>query len=160
MLDIEQFSTVKGVNLDATDDSFYSKFNTGSVSIPWQQEMIETKCFEELNQFGPNNTPTNDLRLDLPPPEDSKSCFPFRRRVWCSSAVSSWTWPEAFLTSLSFTSEVARWGLERQESSSSRAQSLSQTSAVHCWTWQIQNQVLTSSSSMFPLSIWSYHESI
>ncbi|XP_071539196.1 G protein-coupled receptor kinase 2 isoform X2 [Panulirus ornatus] len=80
VLDIEQFSTVKGVNLDATDDSFYSKFNTGSVSIPWQQEMIETKCFEELNQFGPNNTPSNDLRLDLPPPEDSKSCFPFRRR--------------------------------------------------------------------------------
>ncbi|XP_042226573.1 G protein-coupled receptor kinase 2-like isoform X1 [Homarus americanus] len=89
VLDIEQFSTVKGVNLDATDDSFYYKFNTGSVSIPWQQEMIETKCFEELNQFGPNNTPTNDLRLDLPPPEDSKSCFPFRRRVWCRSGVSS-----------------------------------------------------------------------
>lgn len=39
VLDIEQFSTVKGVNLDATDDSFYSKFNTGSVSIPWQQEV-------------------------------------------------------------------------------------------------------------------------
>jgi hypothetical protein len=39
VLDIEQFSTVKGVNLDATDDTFYSKFNTGSVSIPWQQEV-------------------------------------------------------------------------------------------------------------------------
>ncbi|KAG8256648.1 G protein-coupled receptor kinase 6 [Homalodisca vitripennis] len=38
VLDIEQFSTVKGVNLDATDDTFYSKFNTGSVSIPWQNE--------------------------------------------------------------------------------------------------------------------------
>lgn len=39
VLDIEQFSTVKGVNLDATDDTFYSKFNTGSVSIPWQHEV-------------------------------------------------------------------------------------------------------------------------
>lgn len=39
VLDIEQFSTVKGVNLDATDDTFYSKFNTGSVSIPWQNEV-------------------------------------------------------------------------------------------------------------------------
>lgn len=39
MLDIEQFSTVKGVNLDATDDTFYTKFNTGSVSIPWQCEV-------------------------------------------------------------------------------------------------------------------------
>lgn len=38
-MDIEQFSTVKGVNLDATDDTFYSKFNTGSVSIPWQNEV-------------------------------------------------------------------------------------------------------------------------
>lgn len=39
VLDIEQFSTVKGVNLDATDDTFYTKFNTGSVSIPWQYEV-------------------------------------------------------------------------------------------------------------------------
>lgn len=39
VLDIEQFSTVKGVSLDSTDDSFYSKFNTGSVSIPWQNEV-------------------------------------------------------------------------------------------------------------------------
>lgn len=39
MLDIEQFSTVKGVNLDATDDTFYTNFNTGSVSIPWQYEV-------------------------------------------------------------------------------------------------------------------------
>uniref|UniRef100_A0A670Z481 G protein-coupled receptor kinase n=1 Tax=Pseudonaja textilis TaxID=8673 RepID=A0A670Z481_PSETE len=40
VLDIEQFSTVKGVNLDQTDDDFYSKFSTGSVSIPWQNEVI------------------------------------------------------------------------------------------------------------------------
>jgi len=39
VLDIEQFSTVKGVNLDASDDSFYTKFNSGSVSIPWQTEV-------------------------------------------------------------------------------------------------------------------------
>lgn len=39
VLDIEQFSTVKGVSLDSTDDSFYTKFNTGSVSIPWQNEV-------------------------------------------------------------------------------------------------------------------------
>ncbi|VDK87837.1 unnamed protein product [Litomosoides sigmodontis] len=39
VLDIEQFSTVKGVRLDATDNQFYGKFNTGSVSIPWQNEV-------------------------------------------------------------------------------------------------------------------------
>ncbi|XP_039767886.1 G protein-coupled receptor kinase 4 isoform X2 [Ornithorhynchus anatinus] len=41
VLDIEQFSTVKGVNLDTTDDDFYSKFVTGCVSIPWQNETPE-----------------------------------------------------------------------------------------------------------------------
>lgn len=51
VLDIEQFSTVKGVRLDATDTQFYGKFNTGCVSIPWQSEMIETECFAELNTF-------------------------------------------------------------------------------------------------------------
>ncbi|GAA6083647.1 G protein-coupled receptor kinase 5 isoform X2 [Tachysurus ichikawai] len=53
VLDIEQFSTVKGVNLDQTDNDFYSKFATGSVSIPWQNEMIETECFSDLNPAGP-----------------------------------------------------------------------------------------------------------
>lgn len=79
VLDIEQFSTVKGVNLDATDDSFYQKFNTGCVSIPWQQEMIETECFKEVNVFGPDNTPTPDLLDDLPPPPPRQSIF---RRIF------------------------------------------------------------------------------
>ena len=41
VLDIEQFSTVKGVALDQVDETFYSKFNSGAVSIPWQEEIIE-----------------------------------------------------------------------------------------------------------------------
>ncbi|XP_015793353.1 G protein-coupled receptor kinase 2 isoform X2 [Tetranychus urticae] len=79
VLDIEQFSTVKGVNLDASDDSFYSKFNTGSVSIPWQNEMIETDCFKELNVFGPNFTLPDDLNFDCPPVDEPKGCFQFFR---------------------------------------------------------------------------------
>lgn len=43
VLDIEQFSTVKGVNLDPTDDDFYHKFVTGSVSIPWQNEVLRAE---------------------------------------------------------------------------------------------------------------------
>lgn len=39
VLDIEQFSTVKGVELEPTDQDFYQKFATGSVSIPWQNEV-------------------------------------------------------------------------------------------------------------------------
>ena len=37
--------------VDSTDSSFYNRFNTGAVSIPWQNEMIETRVFEELNVF-------------------------------------------------------------------------------------------------------------
>lgn len=81
MLDIEQFSTVKGVNLDATDENFYTKFNTGSVSIPWQNEMLETDCVRELNIFGSEECPTPDLVLNAPVIEDKPGCFPFRRKV-------------------------------------------------------------------------------
>ncbi|XP_058056135.1 G protein-coupled receptor kinase 2 [Anopheles bellator] len=80
VLDIEQFSTVKGVNLDATDENFYTKFNTGSVSIPWQDEMIETECFRELNVFGVNECPTPDLLINAPPVVEKPGCFPFRRK--------------------------------------------------------------------------------
>lgn len=80
VLDIEQFSTVKGVNLDATDENFYSKFNTGSVSIPWQNEMLETECFRELNVFGADECPTPDLLVNAPPVVEKPGCFPFRRK--------------------------------------------------------------------------------
>uniref|UniRef100_A0A673C596 G protein-coupled receptor kinase n=1 Tax=Sphaeramia orbicularis TaxID=375764 RepID=A0A673C596_9TELE len=61
VLDIEQFSTVKGVELEPKDESFYSKVSTGSVSIPWQNEMIETECFTELNVFHQDGTVPPDL---------------------------------------------------------------------------------------------------
>ncbi|TSM28150.1 G protein-coupled receptor kinase 5 [Bagarius yarrelli] len=61
VVDIDQFSTVKGINLDVNDEDFYTKFNTGSMAIPWQNEMIETECFKDLNKFGSKNTRTSDL---------------------------------------------------------------------------------------------------
>lgn len=81
VLDIEQFSTVKGVNIDESDSNFYSKFNTGCVSIPWQTEMIETDCFRQLNVFGPNHTRTPDLILEPIVISENEGCFPFRRKV-------------------------------------------------------------------------------
>lgn len=39
VLDIEQFSTVKGVTLDVQDAEFYRRFCSGAVSIPWQNEV-------------------------------------------------------------------------------------------------------------------------
>ncbi|XP_065071074.1 G protein-coupled receptor kinase 5-like [Rhopilema esculentum] len=80
VLDIEQFSTVKGVQIDESDEEFYKKFATGSVAIPWQKEMIETEVFQEINVFGPHDTPTPDLIGDAPPevPEKSScSCCQF-----------------------------------------------------------------------------------
>ncbi|XP_010778293.1 G protein-coupled receptor kinase 5 [Notothenia coriiceps] len=81
VLDIEQFSTVKGVNLDQTDNDFYSKFTTGSVSIPWQNEMIETECFRDLNVFGPQGTRPPDLDWSHPPEPPRRSLLDriFRR---------------------------------------------------------------------------------
>ncbi|XP_061732099.1 G protein-coupled receptor kinase 6-like isoform X2 [Nerophis ophidion] len=64
--DIDDFPTVKGVKLDNSDSDFYARFNTGSVPIAWQNEMIETECFTELNVFGPRGGRSPDL---IPNPE-------------------------------------------------------------------------------------------
>ncbi|XP_063051409.1 G protein-coupled receptor kinase 5 isoform X2 [Engraulis encrasicolus] len=83
VLDIEQFSTVKGVNLDQTDNDFYTKFATGSVSIPWQNEMIETEVFSDLNVFGPEGSRTTDLDWNQPPEPPRRRLLDriFRRHV-------------------------------------------------------------------------------
>ncbi|XP_075063096.1 G protein-coupled receptor kinase 5-like isoform X2 [Mixophyes fleayi] len=88
VLDIEQFSTVKGVNLDKTDNDFYVKFATGCVPIPWQNEMIETECFKDLNVFGQNGTRSSDLDWQqLPePPKRSLLQRLFRRNADCVNA--------------------------------------------------------------------------
>lgn len=62
VLDIEQFSTVKGVKLDTKDQNFYRKFNSGSVSIPFQTEMLETKIFYDMNIFMVEDGLARDLR--------------------------------------------------------------------------------------------------
>ncbi|XP_068608680.1 G protein-coupled receptor kinase 5 [Brachionichthys hirsutus] len=59
--DIDEFSSVKGVTLDEIDEDFYSKFNTGRVPVAWQNEVIETGCFKELNTFGPGGSRSPDL---------------------------------------------------------------------------------------------------
>lgn len=46
VLDIEQFSTVKGVELEPKDESFYSKVSTGCVPIPWQNEVRDVYIHE------------------------------------------------------------------------------------------------------------------
>lgn len=110
VLDIEQFSTVKGVELEPKDESFYSKVSTGSVSIPWQNEvsgwaggahththtrspknmaflapqMIETGCFAELNVFYQDGAVPPDLDWrgqPSPPPKQGLLQRLFGRQV-------------------------------------------------------------------------------
>lgn len=86
MLDIEQFSTVKGVALDSSDNNFYAKFATGCVSIPWQNEIIETGCFDELTSLavGVDGELPPDLIVTGDPHELEErptGCFAFLRRA-------------------------------------------------------------------------------
>ncbi|XP_071754140.1 G protein-coupled receptor kinase 5 [Centroberyx gerrardi] len=71
--DIDEFSTVKGVSLDQIDNDFYCKFNTGSVPITWQNEIIEMGCFRELNVFGPQGSPSPDLDWNQAPEAPKRS---------------------------------------------------------------------------------------
>ncbi|KAM4619818.1 rhodopsin kinase GRK1b [Polymixia lowei] len=59
--DVGAFSTIKGVVLDGKDTEFYDDFASGNVPIPWQEEMIETGVFGELNIWGENGKLPKDL---------------------------------------------------------------------------------------------------
>ena len=53
------------------------------MSIAWQEEMIETKVFEDLNVFGPpdvNGGLPTDLDFNFIPEPEPKGCFPFLRK--------------------------------------------------------------------------------
>jgi G protein-coupled receptor kinase len=93
VLDIEQFSTVKGVTIDQDDSEFYSKFASGCTTKPWMNEMIETGVFDLLNSFGPNDEPTEDLIEKLPTEGNDRRGFfsrLFGRRVSIESGVDSY----------------------------------------------------------------------
>lgn len=47
VLDIDPFSSVKGVEIDVSDDEFAAKFATGAVSRAWQEEVC-TDCLLSL----------------------------------------------------------------------------------------------------------------
>ncbi|MFT7808630.1 rhodopsin kinase-like [Arapaima gigas] len=76
--EVGAFSTVKGVNLEDPDKEFFNEFASGNIAIPWQEEMIETGIFGELNQWGPNGGVPNDLRRESileQPPKSSTCCI-------------------------------------------------------------------------------------
>lgn len=71
--DVGAFSTVKGTNLEDTDKEFFDEFASGNISIPWQEEMIETGIYGELNVWGRGGVVPDDLRREsiLEPPKSS-----------------------------------------------------------------------------------------
>ncbi|KAB0343386.1 hypothetical protein FD754_020312, partial [Muntiacus muntjak] len=78
ILDIEQFSEVRGIHLDSTDSGFYSEFVTGCVSIPWQNEMIESECFKDINEIENEPVLEPDEKTDQQVPRPQKRGFFYR----------------------------------------------------------------------------------
>ena len=75
LFDIRRFSKISGVKITESDDLLYKKFNTGAVSSSWQEEMMETGVFNELNFFGPGGKSRScDLDFDLEPEEEPIVC--------------------------------------------------------------------------------------
>ncbi|XP_034535718.1 rhodopsin kinase GRK1 [Notolabrus celidotus] len=74
--DVGAFSTVKGVQLKDQDRDFFDEFASGNISIPWQEEMIETGIYAELTVWGPGGTLPKDLRHEsiLEQPAKSSTC--------------------------------------------------------------------------------------
>ncbi|KAM4859687.1 rhodopsin kinase GRK1 [Thomomys bottae] len=60
--DVGAFSTVKGVVLDQTDVEFFQEFASGNCPIPWQEEMIETGIFGELNVWRADGQMPDDMK--------------------------------------------------------------------------------------------------
>ncbi|KAM9794320.1 G protein-coupled receptor kinase 5 [Syngnathus typhle] len=73
--DIEEFATVRGVTINQDDNNFYARFSTGSVPITWQNELIETGCFEDLNFFGPDGSRPQDLEWTQAPESPKNNLF-------------------------------------------------------------------------------------
>uniref|UniRef100_A0A673U622 G protein-coupled receptor kinase n=1 Tax=Suricata suricatta TaxID=37032 RepID=A0A673U622_SURSU len=60
--DVGAFSTVKGVVFEKADTEFFQEFATGNCSIPWQEEMIETGVFAELNVWRADGQMPDDMK--------------------------------------------------------------------------------------------------
>ncbi|XP_005317024.2 rhodopsin kinase GRK1 isoform X1 [Ictidomys tridecemlineatus] len=60
--DVGAFSTVKGVAFDNADSEFFQEFASGNCPVPWQEEMIETGVFAELNVWRPDGQMPDDMK--------------------------------------------------------------------------------------------------
>ena len=58
---------MRGVELDGTDAALCDAFASGTVPIPWQEELIETGLFDELNVWGEDGRLPPDLDPNATP---------------------------------------------------------------------------------------------
>ena len=68
-------TNLRGIRIKEEDEEMYDDFNTGAVSVQWQEEMIEGRVFHDLNKFGPGSlslSPDLDLNYVLKVPEPKK----------------------------------------------------------------------------------------
>lgn len=88
VLDIDQFSSVKGVEMEGEDEEFAGKFATGAVSKPWQEEMIDSSVFEDINKLTPiESMSAADPSTQTPVTEQHTKWYHrlFRRRTVAST---------------------------------------------------------------------------
>lgn len=86
--EIGEFASVRGVVLSEDDAKFHAKFATGSVTVHWQNEIIESGVFRELDRYGPNNGPSRDLTGDPPPPKEKNiGCLEFLKKYFSIKSI-------------------------------------------------------------------------
>jgi G protein-coupled receptor kinase len=89
VLDIDPFSSVKGVEIDVSDNEFAAKFSTGAVSEPWQQEMLEN-VFEEINERSPIESMTLESNSGMAsPPSGARAHGGWLRKLFKRKKSSS-----------------------------------------------------------------------
>nr|AUG68901.1 G protein-coupled receptor kinase 1X [Mordacia mordax] len=71
--EVGAFSSVRGVTIVEEDKDFYDSFSTGSNPISWQEEIIETGVFQELNLWPADGSLPNDLCKDKLPTSEGAS---------------------------------------------------------------------------------------
>ncbi|XP_038027755.2 rhodopsin kinase GRK1 [Anas platyrhynchos] len=71
--DVGAFSSVRGVELDDRDTALCDAFASGTVPVPWQEELIETGIFQELNVWGDPGQLPPDLDPNAAPAGGARS---------------------------------------------------------------------------------------
>lgn len=79
MLDIDAFSSIRGVELEETDERFAAKFSTGACSKPWQEEVSNSASIGARTE--PKNAKSADERTLIWTPEMQQPLYSSHFRI-------------------------------------------------------------------------------